>query len=275
MVSRVRGTRFEWSRVGVYTLVVANLRDPADLSLDEIEAIEKQSLRWLFQAGCDFGFEAWDIFHQSQDEVKDIAEDITREMLDRLGGYQIGRRILGNVDYRKARYIILPEFAIRQALFVDSKAEKESRVARLQTSQLSLEVRQMRAGQEVYAPGKIPTIASYEGTSLLTTILLAHYEYQDVEGQHVLRHMTLAALPNGLLQDRYNPSVDDTIFRAGPNAPSRGEDFRTRLSFPALVQKAGWRVQRVIYNEDRSITAEWQEQTHEIEAIDGDNGDDV
>jgi hypothetical protein len=236
---------------------VPSLRDPGDLSLDEIEAIERQSLRALFHAGCDFGFEAWDIFHQSQDDVKDIAEDITREMLDRLGGYQIARRILGNVDYRKARYIILPDFAVQQALFVDSKAEKTSRVARLQTSQLSMEVRQRRGGAEIRAPGKIPRIATYEGVNLLTTVLLAHYEYEDAGGQHLLKGMTLAALPNGLLQERYNPTADSTIWRSGPNAPSRGEGFRTRLSFPALAQKAGWRVQRIEYKADRTIAADW------------------
>jgi hypothetical protein len=133
-----------------------HLRDPAALELDEIERIEKQSLRWLFQAAIDFGFDAWEIFYQSPDDVQDVAEDITREMLDRLGGYQIHRRILGNVDYRKARYVILPEFAIRQGLFVDSKAEKTSRTARLQMSQISMEVRQRRGGVELVVEGRLP-----------------------------------------------------------------------------------------------------------------------
>src|SRR6185437_6657360 len=133
------------------------------LELDEIERIEKQSLRWLFQAAVDFGFDAWEVFHQSSDDVQDIAEDITREMLDRLGGYQIHRRILGNVDYRKARYVILPEFAIRQALFVDSKAEKTSRTATLQMSQVSMEVRQTRGGDTMVVAGKLPKLSIYDG----------------------------------------------------------------------------------------------------------------
>ena len=62
-----------------------HLRDPAILSNVEIEEIEKQSLRYLYTAAYDFGLDAFDIFHQSSDEPKDIAEDITREMLDRLG----------------------------------------------------------------------------------------------------------------------------------------------------------------------------------------------
>lgn len=254
---------------------MSELRDPRELSLDEIEAIEKQSLRWLFRAGCDFGDEARQIFEQSSDEVKDIAEDITREMLDRLGGYHVHRRILGNVDYRKARYVILPDYSIRQALFVDSKAEKTSRVARLQTSQLSIEVRQRRAGQEICEQGKIPSISSYDGVRFLTTILLAHYEYQDIDGQHILRHITLAAIPNGLLQERYNPTVDDTIWRAGPNAPTRGEVFRVRLFFPALMAKAPWRVQKIVYRENDAIEAYWSDSVREVEEIGGDEDGNV
>jgi hypothetical protein len=84
-----------------------HLRNPDSLTPSEIEGIEKQCLRCLFQATVDFGFDAYDIFLQSTDDVKDVAEDITREMLDRIGGYQIQQRIYGNVDYRKARYVIL------------------------------------------------------------------------------------------------------------------------------------------------------------------------
>lgn len=78
------------------------------ISLDEIEMIEKLSLRWVMQAVLDFGFEAYDIFYNSPDNIKDIAEDITREILDRLPGFNISQRIFGTVDYKRARYIILP-----------------------------------------------------------------------------------------------------------------------------------------------------------------------
>jgi len=94
------------------------------LSEKEIEDIEKLTLRWIFQAVLDFGMEAYEIFYKSPDSVKDIAEDITRELLDRLSGYNVYQRIYGTVDYKKARYVILPDQTIRQALFIDSKAEK-------------------------------------------------------------------------------------------------------------------------------------------------------
>jgi len=149
-----------------------HLRDPNNLTPEEIEAIEKQSLRSLYTAAFDFGFDAFDIFAQSSDDPKDIAEDITREMLDRLGGYQLQQRILGNVDYRKARYIILSEFSVRQALFVDSKAEKSSNSATMQMSQLALSVRQVRGGAEVEESGNLPVVSLHGGQPFITTTLL-------------------------------------------------------------------------------------------------------
>ncbi len=106
------------------------IEDISSLTYDQIEDIEKLTLRWIFQAIFDFGIEAYDIFRLSPDDVKDVAEDITRELLDRLPGYNIQQRIFGTVDYKRARYIILPDQLVRQALFVDSKA-----VGLTQTSQ--------------------------------------------------------------------------------------------------------------------------------------------
>ena len=46
-----------------------------------------------------------------------------------------------------------------------------------------------------------------------------------------LMSITVAALPNGVLQDQYNPNVNDGIWLVSPDSPARGEKFRTRLSF--------------------------------------------
>ena len=59
----------------------------SNLDANEIEEIEKLTLRWVFQAVLDFGMEAHEVFLKSPDNVKDIAEDITRELLDRLPGF--------------------------------------------------------------------------------------------------------------------------------------------------------------------------------------------
>jgi len=236
-----------------------NEKEPSNLSLDEIEEIEKLTLRWIFQAVLDFGMEAHEIFLNSPDSVKDIAEDITRELLERLPGFNVQQRIYGTVDYKRARYIILPEKTVRQALFIDSKAEKENRSATIQMSQISMRVRQRRGGSAVNEKGFLPEISEYGDKHYLTTTCLVHFMYKDENDIHHLKEVTIAAIPNGQLQDRYNPTVDDGIWLAGRNAPTRGEDFRVRVNFAKLKQKASWRIQVIRYDEiKRECKRKWQ-----------------
>ncbi len=225
-----------------------HIKDPSTLSDLEIEIIEKASLRTLFQAAVDIGFDAFDIFLTSPDEAQNVAEDIAREMMDKLGGYHINTRILGNVDYRKARYVILPDLQIRQALFVESKAEKEQTSARLQMSETSLTVNQIKAGSTIAVQGQIPSISRYQAVPYLSTTLVAHFHYEDQGSTHVLKALVLAALPNGKLQHIYNPDAQHTIWRAGPHSDARGETFRVRLAFSLLENITPWRVQRVTYD---------------------------
>nr|VFK28587.1 MAG: Type II restriction enzyme SfiI [Candidatus Kentron sp. MB] len=225
-------------------------KEPNILTLDEIEEIEKLTLRWVFQAVKDFGMEAQEVFLRSPDNVKDIAEDITRELLDRLSGFNVRQRIYGTVDYKKARYIILPEQVIRQALFIDSKAEKENRSATIQMSQTSMWIKQRRAGYEINEKGSLPEISTYEDKNYLTTTCLVHFMYADDNaGKHHLREVTIAGIPNGRLQDRYNPTADDGFWLVGRNAPTLDEDFRVRISFDRLKSKAAWRIQTLSYDE--------------------------
>ncbi len=121
-----------------------SLIDPATMSNDQIEVIEKLSMRFVYQAMRDFALEAVYIFANSPDDQTEVAEDVTREALARLPGHPLPERIFGVMDFKRAGYVFLPEFAARQALLVDSKAEKEKNVARLQTSQTSLVIRQIR-----------------------------------------------------------------------------------------------------------------------------------
>ena len=240
-------------------LYLRNEKEPSTLTLNEIEEIEKLTLRWIFQAVLDFGMEAHEIFLKPPDRVKDVAEDITRELLDRLPGYNVQQRIYGTVDYKKARYIILPDQTVRQALFIESKAEKENRSATIQMSQLSMWVRQQRSGREINEKGFLPEISEYGGKCYLTTTSLVHFMYKDEGEIHHLKEVIMAAIPNGLLQDRYNPTCEDMIWLAGRNAPTRGEDFRVRLSFSRLRQKASWRIQKIIYEEcTGGCTGQWQ-----------------
>lgn len=236
------------------------IEDISTLGPGEIENAERLTLRWIFQAMLDFGSSAYDVFRNSPDDVKDVAEDITREALDRLPGHNVPQRIYGTVDYKRARYVIFPDSIVRQALFVDSKAEKESRSATLQMSQTSLHVRQVRSGIGTDERGLLPTVSVYADKQYLTTTMFLHFEYHDFEGIHLLRTLTLACLPNGLLQETYNPTAQDNIWLVGRNAPTLREVFRARLSFAKLAEKARWRVQQISYDAvDGACRGTWME----------------
>jgi hypothetical protein len=222
--------------------------------LNRLEDIEKASLRLVVQAILDFRDTANEIFKFEKDLVADIGEDLTREALDKLGVSKIDQRLFGKIDYKRARYMFHPDFAVKQALFVDSKAEKISGkgTATLQTSQLSMTVRQVRVNEIVEVLGKLPCIID----DFITTTIFVKYNYSETESGNVLKDITVAALPNGFLQEKYNPNANDTVFIAGRNAPSRGEEFRVRLSFSKLKEKANWRVQTVKLSSEKFI---WNE----------------
>lgn len=215
--------------------------------LDRLEEIERTSLKLVVQALLDYSMTILKVFQEETDLVADIGEDVTREALDRLGMPRIDQRLFGKVDYKRASYFFHPDYAVRQALFVDSKAEKASgrATATLQTSQFSMTVRQMRAGRPVEEHGKIPTILVIGDVPFITTTVFVKYNYEDMQGLRLLQDITVAAVPNGLLQDRYNPTPQDTIWLAGRNSPRHREEFRVRLNFPRLKQKAKWRVQQI------------------------------
>ncbi|RKH77440.1 type II restriction endonuclease, partial [Corallococcus praedator] len=133
------------------------------------------------QAIFDYRQQAKFIFENETDKVADIAEDITREALDRMGVSKIDQRLFGKVDYKRAKYLFLPDFAVRQALFVDSKAEETSGqgTATLQITQLSMRVRQTRAGIVYDEQGRLPTIIDIGSNSFLTTTNFVKYNYTE------------------------------------------------------------------------------------------------
>ncbi len=225
------------------------LLDPIKLSKkpDRLEEIERASLRLVAQAIYDYRVTALEIFREESDLVADIGEDITREALDRLGMSRIDQRLFGKMDYKRARYLFHPDYAIKQALFVDSKAEKVSGqgTATLQTSQFSMTVRQVRSGKEISVSGKLPTVLTLKNEPYITTTLFVKYNYDEDKGSNILKTITVAAVPNGMLQAKYNSNAQDTIWLAGRNSPKRGEEFRVRLDFSKLKRKASWRVQKI------------------------------
>lgn len=93
----------------------------------------------------------------------------------------------------------------------------------------------------------MPTVyRDRDGVAYLTTTVFVKYDYQEIAaGQNRLESISITCLPNGMLQDRYNPNPETTFWMAGRNAPTRGEDFRARISLPRLKSAANWRVQQV------------------------------
>jgi hypothetical protein len=225
------------------------LIDPDCLATDlaRLEAIEKATARLVTQAVCDFREAAVEIFQAEKDLAADIGEDITREALDRMGVSRIDERLFGKIDYKKAHYLFHPDFAVRQALFVDSKAERTEgqATATLQTAQTSMRIRQYRKGAAIDQQGKLPSVIQTPKARYLTTTVFVKYNYEVVQEENRLRSIIVATLPNGWLQDIYNPNANDTIWLVGRNAPTLGEEFRVRLKFDLLKAKCNWRVQRI------------------------------
>ena len=222
------------------------------MTLDELERLERTALEMVVQALTDFGPQAEMIFREETDSPQDIAEDVTREAVDAMGLPSIGHRLYGKVDFKKAIYVFLP-VAKPVALMLDAKAEKPNgdQTATIQMSQTSMRVKMVRRGALVDKPGLIEPVISRSGREFQVVTMIAKYVYTESNGGHGLQRIIVACIPNGRLQRRYNPSADDTIWLAGRNAPTRGEDFRVRLSYARLRGKAPWRVREIPIEEGR------------------------
>ena len=150
-----------------------------DLQL--LEQIEKATARMVTQAIYDFRDEAREFFIHEPDLVADIGEDITREAMDRMGTSVIPARLFGKIDYKRARYVFHPEYSVRQALFVDSKAEKVAgaRTVTIQTGQTSLRIRQVRRDKPIDVQGTLPQLIQIQGDDYLVTTVFVKYNYRE------------------------------------------------------------------------------------------------
>lgn len=218
---------------------------------EEIEKLEQTVLSMVVQALTDYRDEAATIFQEETDLPQDIAEDVTREAVETMGMSGIRVRLYGKVDVKKAIYAFLPE-AQPVALMLDAKAEKLNgdRTATIQMSQTSMRVRMRRSGRVIDETGKLQTRIRHGDKLFNVVTIIAKFVYEEREKEsamvHNLHRIIVACIPNGRLQEKYNPSSDDTIWLAGRNAPTLGEDFRVRLSYHRLREKAAWRVQEIV-----------------------------
>ncbi len=213
---------------------------------DELERLEQTALSMVVQALTDYLHQASTIFREESDLPQDIAEDVTREAIEAMGLPGLRDRLYGKVDVKKAIYVFLPE-ARPVALMLDAKAEKSNgdRTATIQMSQTSMTVRMRRQGNAVEEPGKLDRVIKRGSRSFQVVTVIAKFVYEESGESQELKRIVVACIPNGKLQERYNPTPDDTIWLAGRNAPTLGEDFRVRLSYHRLRNKAAWRVQEI------------------------------
>ena len=219
------------------------------MNLDDLEKLEEVTLSMVVQAITDYKGKAAAIFREETDKSQDIAEDVTRESLDEMRLPKIDLRLYGKVDVKKAIYVFLPK-AIPVALMLDAKAEKsDESTATIQMSQTSMCVRMKRADKIVNEQGMLETTISRDGKTLQTVTIIAKYLYAEHASGYDLVKIIVACIPNGQLQERYNPDADHTIWRAGRNAPTLGEDFRVRVKFKALKRLAPWRVREIVLAE--------------------------
>ena len=218
------------------------------MNVDEIENVEQAVMSAVIQAITDYLPHIKTIFKEETDLPQDMAEDVTREALETMGVSSISERLYGKVDYKKAMYAFLPK-PQPIALMLDAKAEKPNgnRTATIQMSQTSMRVKQVRADEIIDEPGKLPTRIIRNGRELLVVTIIAKYVYEGNERESEnLKEIIVACIPSGDLQEKYNPDPENSFWRAGRNAPSLGEDFRVRIHYGDLQDKAAWRVCKII-----------------------------
>ena len=217
------------------------------MQIEQMEKIERTVLEMIVQALTDYTEYAVTIFREETDFPQDIAEDITREAVESMGLSVFRERLYGKVDFKKAIYAFIPD-ACPVALMLDAKAEKQGadNSATIQMSQTSMRVKMRRSGNNIDEAGKLDCTIRRGDKSFYVVTIIAKYSYEETKlGALVLKKIRVACIPNGRLQDVYNPNIDDTIWLAGRNAPTLGEDFRVRLSYKKLREKAEWRVRDI------------------------------
>ena len=208
------------------------------------EKLERTTMEMVVQAIVDYLDEAKRIFREESDLAQDIAEDVVmREAVEAMGVSGFQERLYGKVDYKKAVYVFIPE-AYPVALMLDAKAEKGNDSATIQMSQTSLRVQFIKKdGSIVDEEGKLLPEIERDGRTLHVVSIVCKFVYEEPDpGTFELQKIIVACIPNAILQGEYNPTPEDTIWRVARHAPILGEEFRVRLSFSRLKEKAEWRV---------------------------------
>lgn len=253
------------------------LQDYTSLTLDELELIEKQSLRMVVQALQQYSAEAKDIFEtteaSSEQEVIVLGEDLVQYALEVAEVFAIDKRFAGFIDYKRCRWLPTIYGTLPQVLLVDAKASTENNRETLQQSQLPMDAewvlgRGARRGQAATLRAGVPPhhdIPAYGGAVLraVTTTMFVHWHYSKVPPpgrERELLSIFAFCAPHALLKPRYNPSPQVTIFGEGKHSSARQELPRARIYYSKLRKMMPWRLQELKYTTgQRHSIASWRD----------------
>jgi hypothetical protein len=239
------------------------IQDYRQLSLDQVELLEKQTLRTLVQTMQDHSREAKEIFDNteavSDAEVIVMAEDLVRYALQAAECFPIHKRFAGFIDYKQVRWVSTPFGLFPQVLLVDAKASTENNRETLQQSQLSMDAEFHSNTKVVRLAAGVPPHHELKmrggmASPAITTSTFIHFFYEKLKAEKPpyrnLRSIYLLALPHQSLKPRYNPDPERTFYGQGKHSPSRGERARIRVYFQRLRRMCPWRLQELRYADE-------------------------
>lgn len=213
----------------------------------ELEVLESVVMSMVVQAFKDYWVESVEIFSADTNHPQRIAEDITRDAINAMGLPGIHERLYGKFVLKKAIYAFLPTKAIPVALMLDAKADKSNgnTTAPIQIEQTSMRVRLSNSDREQDEQGKSQTIIKGKLNEYQTVTIIAQFCYSEKDDKRSLDEIIVRCIPNGELQEIYNPDATDTIWLVGDDAPSLGDEFQVKLSYKKLNPKTNWRVAKI------------------------------
>jgi len=242
----------------------------SDLTDDQIEDIEKQTLRTIVQALQDYSREAKEIFENTfadtGDEITNLGEDVVQYALEVAELFPINKRLAGSIDYKRVRWMPSPYGLIPQALLVDAKAAKECNRTTLQQSQLPFDadfkVHNRPDSMTAGIPHLSIRMASGREITALSTSIFVHMYYEDNDTQTApfrrLKSIIVLAVPHYRLKAKYNPDSETSYFGKGKESTARQEARRIRIYFDRFRKACPWRYQELKYqiNEEASCFTE-------------------
>lgn len=241
-------------------------QDYRNLTANQLESLEKQTLRTIVQALQQYSREAKEIFDSafatSETEVIVLAEDLVQYALEVAEAYPINTRFAGFIDYKRVRWASVPFGLFPQALLVDAKASTENNRDTLQQSQLPMDAEFISNDKVVKLAAGIPRhleIGSHSGNMVaVTTSVFIHFYYKGLASKQPpfreLLGFYVLSLPHGSLKARYNPDPNTTFFGQGKHSPARQEVPRIRVYFSRLRNMCPWRLQELHFTAGEAYT---------------------